>query len=447
MSMFSRCDKYMDSDPFEEIFALNLGDFLTEHLISKDLATEIKKKIKSEPNGIRSQLKELISIYSIDNTLDLLGFKNNDEYVIYNAIAKTVIEMLEVNACYIFLSKDQVKGNISKELFLSGSSDDMCKRGYSYNIGYNLDEENVIVKAFNNREIISKNINDADFEKVFDFCKGSTLKSADIFPICNNQICVGVIVIGNTKEKNISPNYADLLKTVSSLFTTSLQVQTLTEEASVLINDESVRLSTLKHIRAELTVLIGDMGDEQQRFVEKLAETVDIKSSNKNKHSKNTANIALKISEELKLNEKTKDLIYYAALLQNIGKIVLPEELFNKKGKLTQKEIDELNKSPNIGVSILMKINFLSEIIPYINYMKERWDGHGSPNGLSGLSIPFGSRIIAVADAYCALRESRSFREGMDDDKAMDIIKEESGQKWDPIVVEALTKIDRTMTV
>ena len=224
-------------------------------------------------------------------------------------------------------------------------------------------------------------------------------------------------------------------------------MQTLTEEAAVLINDESVRLSTLKHIRAELTVLIGDMGDEQQNFVEKLAETVDIKSSNKNKHSKNTADIALKISQELKLNEKTKDLIYYAALLQNIGKIVLPEELFNKKGKLTRQEIDKLNQSPNIGVSILMKINFLSEIIPYINYMKEKWDGNDSPNGLSGLSIPFGSRIIAVSDAYCALRESRSFRESLDDSAALSIIKEEAGSKWDPIVVEALANIDRTLPV
>ena len=447
MSMFSRCDKYMDSDPFEEIFALNLGDFLTEHLISKDLVTKIKKRIKPEPHGVRAQLQELISIYSIDNTLDLLGFTNHDEYIVYNAIAKTIVEMLEIKACYIFLSKDQVRGNISKELFLAGASNELCKHGYSYDIGYDLDEDNPITSSFKNREIISKKADDAEFKDFSKLFNDKSINSADIFPICNNQVCVGVIVVGNDGKGKVLANYAELLKSIASVCTTSLQVQTLTEEAAVLINDESVRLSTLKHIRAELTVLIGDMGDEQQNFVEKLAETVDIKSSNKNKHSKNTADIALKLSKELKLNEKTKDLIYYAALLQNIGKIVLPEELFNKKGKLTQQEIDKLNQSPNIGVSILMKINFLSEIIPYINYMKEKWDGNDSPNGLSGLSIPFGSRIIAVSDAYCALRESRSFRESLDDAAALSIIKEEAGSKWDPIVVEALANIDRTLPV
>ena len=88
-----------------------------------------------------------------------------------------------------------------------------------------------------------------------------------------------------------------------------------------------------------------------------------------------------------------------------------------------------------------MNINFLSEVIPYIHYHKERWDGAGEPEGLKGNSIPFGSRIIAVADAYTAMTSDRSYRKAMTKAEALDIIKQESGIKWDPSVVEALYNV------
>ena len=88
-----------------------------------------------------------------------------------------------------------------------------------------------------------------------------------------------------------------------------------------------------------------------------------------------------------------------------------------------------------------MSINFLSEVVPYINYHKERWDGKGEPEGLKGRSIPLGSRIIAIADAYCAMISERTYREAMSNEKAIEIIKSEAGTKWDPEVVEYLVDI------
>ena len=88
-----------------------------------------------------------------------------------------------------------------------------------------------------------------------------------------------------------------------------------------------------------------------------------------------------------------------------------------------------------------MNINFLSEVIPYIHYHKERWDGGGEPEGLKGNSIPFGSRIIAVADAYTAMTSDRSYRKAMPAEEALKIVKEEAGVKWDPDVVNALFEV------
>ena len=92
-------------------------------------------------------------------------------------------------------------------------------------------------------------------------------------------------------------------------------------------------------------------------------------------------------------------------------------------------------------MNLLMNINFLSEVIPYIHYHRERWDGCGEPEGLKGNSIPFGSRIIAVADAYTAMTSDRSYRDAMSESDALAIMKEEAGIKWDPDVVNALFEI------
>ena len=92
----------------------------------------------------------------------------------------------------------------------------------------------------------------------------------------------------------------------------------------------------------------------------------------------------------------------------------------------------------SLGVNLLMNINFLSEVVPYITYQTERIDGSGAPEGLKGQSIPLGSRIIAVADAYSAMTSDRPFRKAMDADKALEIMNSETDTKWDKDVVNAL---------
>jgi HD-GYP domain-containing protein (c-di-GMP phosphodiesterase class II) len=197
----------------------------------------------------------------------------------------------------------------------------------------------------------------------------------------------------------------------------------------------------LQNLRAKLTAIIGDLGDQQQSFVEKLAYASDLKGQYKRSHSNQCAELSREICNQMGLNEKTTDLIYYAGLLQNIGKITLPESLFTNKGKLSKEEWEKLQNHPNVGVNLLMNINFLSEVIPYIHYHRERWDGGGEPEGLKGQSIPFGSRIIAVADAYTAMTSDRSYREAMLQYEALEVMKSEAGIKWDPDVVNALFEV------
>ncbi len=444
VSVFSRSDISLETDPLEEIFALNLGDFVSEHLISDELVQKISRHSVDKSVSLKNQLKELISIYSIDNTLKILGFSSKEDYVIYNSIAKTIKQMLEIDACHIFLSKDNAMGlnTTQNDLLLVGSSLNFKDDIYEAEIGYKYNDESSVSAAFNsNKSVEIKDCQkDDDFKQILLLGEDKTRYYLAV-PMFNNMERVGVIVVENYSEKTLSSEFIELLTITARLFATSMSLEKLTEETGKLINQDDVTISQLQNNRAELTALIGDLSTEQQWFVENLAKAVDAKSNFKNNFSQDVADLSKEISTKLGLNEKTKDLIYYAALLRNIGKITLPEELFNKKEKLSKEDWEKLQNHPNVGVSILMSINFLSEVVPYINYHKERWDGKGEPEGLKGQSIPLGSRIIALADAYCAMTSDRIYRNAMDKSKALEIIKSESGIKWDPELVDVLIKL------
>ncbi len=443
-SLFSRTLDIMENDPLEEIFALNMGDFVSEFLISEDLASKVSKSAKDKTSRLKSQLKELVSIYSLDNTLCVLGFDSKDEYVVYNSIAKTLTQILDVDACHIYLTEEFTRGlNFDdKFLGLAGSSVDFDEDIYAKKLGYSKDDKSIIVKAFKTLEKIQiKDITAIDnFTPKYEL-KEYDVKSLAVVPMHNNAHVVGVIVIENYKEKTIKRAYMNLLETIARLFGTSMHLQKTIEQAEELIADENVFTEELQHMRAELTALIGDLGAHQQSFVERLAKAVDEKGQYKVAHSQRTAELSRKLCRQIGLNEKTTDLVYYAGLLQNIGKITLPESLFTNKGKLSKEEWEKLQNHPNVGVNLLMNINFLSEVIPYIHYHKERWDGGGEPEGLKGNSIPFGSRIIAVADAYTAMTSDRSYRDAMSQDDALEIMKSEAAVKWDPDVVNALFEV------
>ncbi len=412
-SIYTRSINLLEDDSLDEIFALNLGDFLCEHLINPEFASKISKKAKEKDKkeSLKDQLNELIAIYSIDNTLSLLGFEKNQDFVIYNSIAKTIKLTLNLVECNIFLKKKD------SPLTHVGSSDE---------------------------EISDKNITDyikqvmeSESEQVFN----NDEMQISLFPMKNNFECIGVIEIIRKIERPLEFEYADLIQNMAGLFVTSLGIQKLIDEVKRLLQKPNVSITELQNLRAKLTSIIGDLGDQQQSFVEKLAYAVDLKGQYKRSHSNECANLSREICEHLGLNEKTTDLIYYAGLLQNIGKITLSEELFTKKDKLTDLEWEKLKSTPNVGVDLLMNINFMSEVVPYINYQQERYNGKGYPEGLRGNSIPLGSRIIALAGAYCALTQDRAHRKALSNNEALEILKQESGIKWDPNIVEVLIEI------
>ena len=183
VSLFGQSDEYLiGTDPIEEIFALNLGDFLSEHLISEDLAKKIGNKEKNKKDRLIKQLKELVSIYSMKNTLCVLNFDNRNDYAVYTAIAHSIAQMLEVEKCNIYLDKTFARGmsNPDFDLILVGSSLENIRRG-----GFKYSEKSIISVSYMEADTISAN--------------GITA-----VPMCSNSQKVGVIAIEDKKANLIA---------------------------------------------------------------------------------------------------------------------------------------------------------------------------------------------------------------------------------------------------
>lgn len=432
-------------DPFEAIFALNIGDFVAEDFLSKELLEKIRSKLDVSPeeknHRITEQLHELVSIYSIDNTLNLLGLDGEEGFILYDSIALTIGQMMGMNCCNIFLKPDilpLLDKKTNKELVLFGTSQTDKIRDFGYRFG----DSTIPTKAYREKKTaIIKNIKKEPYwkpEKALNEDKVITFISV---PMLSERFAIGIINLYSYTETEISKEQLELIESIAATFAASIRLQDLIDEAKDLINDKEAPVSSLTRLRAQLTSSIGDLGIEQQRFVESLASAVDAKTEYTHEHSRNVAELSREIAQQMNLNEKTIDLIYYAGLLQNIGKIIIPSEVFSKKEKLSNEDWEKLQEHPNVGVDLLMKVNFLSEVVPYVNYHRERWDGKGLPEGLEGMSIPLGSRIIAVADAYHAMVSDRAYRQSLSNDQALKIIHQEAGTKWDPAVVHALIEL------
>jgi len=150
---------------------------------------------------------------------------------------------------------------------------------------------------------------------------------------------------------------------------------------------------------------------------------------------------AEKIAKKLNLSRKEIEDIKHAAILHDLGKIGIREEILSKKGSLTAKEREEMQKHPLIAADILKSIHALSGSLPAVLHHHERYDGQGYPYRLKGEEIPLSARIVALADVYQALISDRPYRKAYSKKKALDIIKKESGTHFDPKIVKSLLSV------
>jgi putative two-component system response regulator len=158
-------------------------------------------------------------------------------------------------------------------------------------------------------------------------------------------------------------------------------------------------------------------------------------------HSDRVVLLAHEIALQLGCSTEMKRQIKFAALLQDIGKIVIPEHILSKQDNLTEEEYAEINRHPTASVEIIKHVDYFKDIIPLVESHHEWYDGSGGyPRKLRGNMIPLGARILSVADAYDAMTCHRPHRRSLTPREAAEVLKNGAGKQWDPVVVDALLK-------
>ena len=178
-----------------------------------------------------------------------------------------------------------------------------------------------------------------------------------------------------------------------------------------------------------------------EQTAEALANAIDAKDKYTHGHSTRVAEISEQIAREAGFSEKEAEQVYFSALLHDVGKIGIRDEVINKTGKLTDEEYEHVKQHPVLGYHILSSIKQSETLNVAAHYHHERFDGTGYPEGLKGGEIPPTARIVAVADAYDAMTSSRSYRDKLPASKIKEELTRGMGTQFDPVYARILLKL------
>ena len=233
------------------------------------------------------------------------------------------------------------------------------------------------------------------------------------FPLVVKSRLIGIVFIGakvNRQEYTIDE--LELFKSICTSAATGLENGRLYSEL------QATYLSTVK-------VLVS---------------TIEAKDAYTKGHTERVAEYARMIAEEMKLSKREIEIVSFGAVLHDIGKLGVYENILNKPGELTEQEWEIVRSHPEVGANIIRNMKFLESACDLVRHHHERLDGKGYPDGLSGSEISVGARIVAVADSFDAMTSDRPYRRAYSIDESLDQLKKQ-GEKFDQDVVGFIDKL------
>jgi len=242
------------------------------------------------------------------------------------------------------------------------------------------------------------------------------------------------------------------------------QLQKYAQDLAEVYNSEKEKRKKLQISEQQLVKYADDLNktilelkaahkELQEAYLDtiyRLVLAAEYKDEDTGDHIKRMSRYCALIAEKLELPAKEVQNILYAAPMHDVGKIGIPDSLLLKPGKLTDEEFDIIKTHSTIGAKILAhsksKILQVAEQIALSHH--EKWNGKGYPQGLAGENIPLVGRIIGLADVFDALTSKRPYKDPFPVEKAIDIIKKERGEHFDPHIVDVfLENIDEILKI
>jgi HD-GYP domain-containing protein (c-di-GMP phosphodiesterase class II) len=170
-------------------------------------------------------------------------------------------------------------------------------------------------------------------------------------------------------------------------------------------------------------------------------QLLDLRDLNTGVHSTRLAEWGLRVARDLGVAESCMPDLEMGALLHDIGKIGIPDNILNKPGRLTPEEYEMVKRHPEFGWTVIRKLPGLEQTSLYVLHHHENFDGTGYPARLKASEIPIGSRIVSVIDAFDAMVSSRPYRNGLPLEEAIRRLNDASGTQFDPAVIKSFIPI------
>lgn len=178
-----------------------------------------------------------------------------------------------------------------------------------------------------------------------------------------------------------------------------------------------------------------------ERFTMVLANTLESKDIGTQRHANRLVHLSDAIATQLALPDDLRSAIRYGACLHDIGKVAIPEELLHKTEPLTEAETEVMRTHPTVGASILEDIETWDDVRLIVRHHHEHYDGGGYPDGLHGVQIPLGARIVSVVDAFDVMRSGRPYADALPHQEIVDELRRQRRRQFDPEIVDTILEV------
>lgn len=355
----------------------------------------------------------LISLLKIGNAI----YNETDPDKILDIATKETQKAMNADRCSIFIhdkSKNELYSRIA-----SGMKNQVIRfpsnvgmAGYVFNTGKLIKIDDAYEDPFFNKEIDEET--------------GYKTKTILCIPMRNSSLeIIGVFqVINKLNNEVFTDEDLELLVSISSSVGASIENASLLKKQVLMYDQQKKSFNS---------------------FINALAASIDARDKITAGHSTRVTTYSLAIAEELNWNQEDKEVLEYSAILHDIGKLGVRDEILCKDGKLTDEEYKSIQNHAQITYDILNKMYFEEKFkkVPEIAACHhEKYNGKGYYKGLSGDNIPISSRIIAVADVFDAITSKRHYRDRMSFDEVLKLLKAGSGKHFDGKIIDEFFKIN-----
>ncbi len=404
---------------FWAIFAITilLGGFLTW---TKALQTQVSTKTlelnrelserRAAENKLNQQLDNLSALRAVGVAINA----SMDLPLTLNILLDQVSSKLNVDACNFLLFNPYTRS-------LEHAAEKGFKNVYNRDLSQGSENTSLAWKAIQSRRLVIEDLNEnpGGFNKIASF-EQEGFVSYICAPLISKGLVKGVLEMFSRVPFSREPEWMDFL-------------EAMTAQAAIALDNATMFLGLQ---RANLDITLA-----YDATIEGWAKALELKDGNTEGHSKRVTQLTLDLAVRMGIRNEELVHVRRGALLHDIGKMGIPDNILNKPGPLTPEEWETMKKHPSYAVSMLENVVYLSSALDIPASHHEKWDGTGYPNGLKGIRIPLAARVFSVIDVWDALTSDRPYRKAWSEPDTLKYIQDNAGSQFDPDVVDEFMKM------